>query len=164
MLTIRLSHELYDEALCDLRRPHAHAAERVGFVYGRLVSAREPVILMKRFWPVPDQYYVQDFSVGARIHGDAIRAAMQNVLDTGDGLFHTHLHEWPGNPEFSDVDRRELRRFIPAFQTVGRGQATGLFLLGSDSATADIWLPRQNFPERATRIPVVGFPVRLIGG
>ena len=164
MLTIRLSHELYDEALCDLRRLHTHAAERVGFLYGRLVSAREPIILMKRYWPVPDHYYVQDFSVGARIHGDAIRAAMQSVLNTGDGVFHTHLHERPGRPEFSHVDRRELPRFIPAFQTVGRGQATGLFLFSSDSATADIWLPGQNFPERVTRMSVVGFPLRFMGG
>jgi hypothetical protein len=89
---------------------------------------------------------------------------MQSVLDTGDGVFHTHLHEWHGRPEFSHVDRRELPRFIPAFQTVSRGQATGLFLLSSDSATADAWLPGQNFPERATSISVVGFPLRFIGG
>jgi hypothetical protein len=147
-----------------LRRPHAHAAERVGFLYGRLVSGREALVLMTRYWPVPDDQYICDASVGARISGDAIRAAMQSVLDTADGVFHTHLHEWSGRPEFSVVDRRELSRFIPAFQTVGRCQATGLVLFTPNSAVADVWLPAQSFPERARKITVVGFPIRFLGG
>ena len=68
-------------------RPHPHAAERVAFMYGRLAVMTEPLILITRYVPVPDQQYVIDPYVGARINGDAIRAAMQGCLDTGDGVF-----------------------------------------------------------------------------
>jgi hypothetical protein len=163
-VTIRLTRKLYEEVLSDLRRPHAHAAERVGFLYGRLVAAPEPLILMTRYTPVADERYVHDPDVGARIDGDAIRGALQGVVDSGDGVFHTHLHEWPGRPGFSVVDKSELPKLIPAFQAVGRGQATGLFLLSADSAIADVWLPGAQRPQRAGRIAVVGYPLQFIGG
>jgi hypothetical protein len=163
-ITIRLTQKVYEEVLRDLRRPHAHAAERVGFLYGRVAAGPSPLILMTRYSPVADERYVYYLDVGARIDGDAIRAALQGVLDSGDGVFHTHLHEWPGRPGFSLVDNRELPRLIPAFQAVGRGQATGLFLLSPDSAIADVWLPGAQRPQRAGRIAVVGYPLRFIGG
>jgi hypothetical protein len=163
-VTIRLTRKLYEEVLSDLRRPHAHAAERVGFLYGRIAAAPEPIILMTRYSPVPDERYIHDLDVGARIDGDAIRAAMQGVVDSGDGVFHTHLHEWPGRPGFSVVDNRELPKLIPAFQAVGRRQATGLFLLSPDSAIADVWLPGAQRPQHAGRIVVVGYPLQFIGG
>lgn len=163
-ITIRLTRKLYEELLNDLRRPHAHAAERVGFLYGRLAVAPNPLILMTRYSSVADERYVYDLDVGARIDGDAIRAAMQGVVDTGDGLFHTHLHEWPGRPGFSVVDNRELPKLIPAFQAISRGQATGLFLLSPDSAIADVWLPGTQGPQHAGRIAVVGYPLQFLGG
>jgi hypothetical protein len=153
-ITIHLPRDLYQEVLADLRRPHAHAAERIGFLYGRL-APDEPLVVMTRYVPVPDDQYVVDDTVGARINGDAIRAAMQGVLDTGDGVFHTHLHEWPGTPWFSRTDDAELPRLIPAFRAVGPTQATGLMLLSPDSAIADVWLPGTQGPERATRISIV---------
>jgi hypothetical protein len=164
LINIRMHRSLYDDALADLRRPHAHAAERVGFLFGRLVSAEYPVILMARFWTVPDDLYVRDYSVGARISGDAIRMAMQIGLDSGDGIFHTHLHEWRGRPAFSAVDQCDMPKFIPAFQTVVRKQATGLFLFSADSAIADVWLPDKKAPEQAAKISVVGSPLQFIGG
>jgi hypothetical protein len=163
-LTIRLNRKLYEEVLSDLRRPHAHAAERVCFLYGCLAAAPESLILMTRYSPVADECYIHDLNVGARIDGDAIRAAMQGVVDSGDGVFHTHLHEWPGRPGFSVVDNWELPKLIPAFQAIGHGQATGLFLLSPDSAIADIWLPGSQRPQRAGRIAVVGYPLCFLGG
>jgi hypothetical protein len=155
---------LHEEMLSDLRRPHAHAAERVGFLYGRLAATTRPLILMTRYIPVPDEHYIPDPDVGARINGDAIRAAMQGVLDSGDGVFHTHLHEWPGRPGFSFTDKKELPKLVPAFQAIGRTQASGLFLLSPDSAIADVWLPGAQHPERASRISIVGYPLQIIGG
>ena len=155
-ITIHLPRDLYHGVLADLRRPHAHAAERIGFLYGRLTQGGLPLIVMIRYVPVPDEQYVVDDTVGARINGDAIRAAMQGVLDTGDGVFHTHLHEWPGTPSFSRTDDEEMPKLIPAFRAVGLTQAAGLFLLSPDSAIADVWLPRAPGPERAARISIVG--------
>lgn len=155
-IAIHLPRGLYQEVLADLRRPHAHAAERVGFLYGRLAPAGASLVVMTRYVPVLDEQYVVDDTVGARISGDAIRAAMRGVLDSGDGVFHTHLHEWPGPPTFSRTDDEELPRLIPAFRAVGPTQATGLFLLSPDSAIADVWLPGARVPERAARISIVG--------
>jgi hypothetical protein len=163
-ITIRLTRKLYEDVLSDLRRPHAHAAERVGFLYGRIAAAPDPLILMTQYSPVQDEHYIHDLDVGARINGDAIRAAMQGAVDAGDGVFHTHLHEWPGRPGFSLVDNKELPKLIPAFQAVGRTQATGLFLLSPDSAIADVWLRGEQHPERARRISIVGYPLQFIGG
>jgi hypothetical protein len=155
-VAIQLPRGLYHEILADLRRPHTHAAERVGFLYGRLAPGKLPLVVMTRYVPVPDERYVVDDTVGTRINGDAIRAAMQGVLDTGDGVFHTHLHEWPGTPIFSRTDNKELPKLIPAFRAVGPTQATGLFLLSPDSAIADVWLPGAREAERAARISIVG--------
>jgi len=163
-ITIRLTRKLYDEVLRDLRHPHAHAAERVGFLYGRVAAGAEPLVLMTRFWPVPDERYVPDPYVGARIDGDAIRAAMQVALDCGDGVFHCHIHEWPGRPGFSVTDSKELPKLVPAFRAVSRGQAAGLFLLSPDSAIADVWLPGAQRSERAAQIVVVGQPLQFLGG
>ena len=154
-ITIHLPRGLHHGVLADLRRPHEHAAERIGFLYGRFVSGDQPLVMMTRYVPVPDEQYVVDDTIGARINGDAIRAAMQGVLDTGEGVFHTHLHEWPGTPWFSRTDDEELPRLIPAFRAVGPTQAAGLFLLSPDSAIADVWLPGAQGPERVIRISVV---------
>lgn len=162
-ITIRLTRMLHEEMLTDLRRPHAHAGERVGFLYGRLAATSEPTILMTRYTPVPDEQYIDDPRVGARINGDAIRAAMQGVLDSGDGVFHTHLHEWPGRPGFSRTDAKELPKLVPAFQAVGRSQASGLFLLSPDSAIADVWLPGTQRPLRVLRISIIGCPLQFLG-
>lgn len=155
---------LHEEMLSDLRRPHAHAAERVGFLYGRLAATSGPLIVMTRYKPVPDEQYVDDPHVGARINGDAIRGAMQGVLDSGDGVFHTHLHEWAGRLGFSFTDENELPKLVPAFQAVGRLQASGLFLLSPKSAIADVWLPGTRRPVRAHRIWIVGYPLQILGG
>lgn len=163
-IIIRMTRELYEEVLKDLRRPHAHAAERAGFLYGRLAAGPTSLVLMSRYWSVPDDHYIPDMYVGARINGYAIRAAMQGALDKGDGVFHTHLHERPGRPSFSVTDSNELPKFVPAFRVVSRGQPAGLFLLSSDSAIVDVWLPGAERRERACRITIVGQPLQFLGG
>jgi hypothetical protein len=163
-INIRLTRALYEEVIRDLRRPHAHAAERVGFLYARVTAGPDPLVLTTRYSPVPDERYVNDPYVGARIDGDAIRAAMQLAIDTGDGVFHTHIHEWPGRPGFSVTDNQELPKLVPAFRAVSRGQAAGLFLLSPDSAIAEVWLPGARRAERAHRITVVGQPLLFLGG
>jgi hypothetical protein len=163
-LQMRLPRSLYDVMQADLRRPHAFASERVGFLYGRLANAHSdhPIILMTAYVPLGNDRYVRDLSVGARIDSAAIRSAMQGVIDRGEGVFHTHLHAWPGRPSFGLTDRAELPRLVSSFQTVGRGQAHGLFLLSDNEACADVWLPGQKSPATACRITIVGFPMSLI--
>jgi hypothetical protein len=163
---IRLTHSAYDTMQVDLRRPHPFAGERVGFLYGRLAQAGPGrlLILMTAYVPLGDERYLTDPKVGARIDSAAIRSAMQGVIDRNEGVFHTHLHAWPGRPGFSRTDLAELPRLVSSFQTVGRDHAHGLFLLSDDQGYAQVWLPGQKTPAGASRINIVGFPVSLIEG
>jgi hypothetical protein len=163
---IRLTRSLYDAMQADLRRPHPFAGERVGFLYGRAAQAGAGrlLILMTAYVPLSDERYVEDPRVGARIDSEAIRSAMQGVIDRNEGVFHTHLHAWPGRPGFSRTDLAELPRLVSSFQTVGRSHAHGLFLLSDDQAYAHVWLPDQKTPTGASRINIVGFPMSLIEG
>jgi hypothetical protein len=165
-LHIRLPRSLNDAMQADLRRPHPFAHERVGFLYGRLANAGadRPLILMTGYPPLDDERYLPDPSVGARIDSAAIRSAMQGVLDRGEGVFHAHLHAWPGKPAFSLTDRAELPRLVSSFQTIGRAHAHGLFLFSDDEACAEVWLPGRKTPLQASRINLVGFPMSLIEG
>lgn len=160
---IRLTRRLFSHMQNDLRRPHPFADERVGFAYGRLANAAGawPLILLTRYLCLEDQRYLADMSVGARIDGTAIQAAMQGVLDNDEGCFHVHLHRWPGRPRFSLTDRDELPQIARSLQNVGPAQAHGLFLLSEDSAHADVWMPGRKEPVSA-RINIIGFPMTII--
>jgi len=160
---IRLTRILYDEMQSDLRRQHPFARERVGFAYGRLANAASawPLILLTNYVRLEDERYLADMSVGARIDGEAIMAAMQGVINNDEGCFHVHLHEWPGRPQFGLTDRDELPRVARSLRNVGPTQAHGLFLLSDDSAYADVWMPGRKAPVSA-RINVVGFPMTII--
>lgn len=154
---------LYDTMQSDLRRPHPIAAERVGFAFGRIANASTawPLILLTEYCLVSDDKYLFDMTVGARIDGTAIQAAMQGVIDRDEGAFHVHLHEWPGRPGFSGTDLAELPPIVRSLRTVGPRHAHGLLLLSDDAAYADIWMPGKREPVSA-RITVVGFPMNVI--
>src|SRR5688500_17842551 len=93
-LRCRLLREMYVRSGDDLGRNHPFAYERVGFLSGKLGNrtSSESLILFTGYYPVPDEHYVDDPYSGARINADAIRDAMQRVLDSGEGLFHVHCH------------------------------------------------------------------------
>jgi hypothetical protein len=163
---MRLPRSLYNTMQADLRRPHPFASERAGFLYGRLANAETacPMVLMTDYLPLDDERYLPDPTVGARIDSTAIRSAMQGVIGRGEGVFHTHLHAWPGRPAFGVTDLAELPRLVTSFQTVGRGRAHGLFLLSDNEAYADVWLPGQRTPTHVSRVNIVGFSMSLIEG
>ncbi|MBL8799390.1 MAG: hypothetical protein JNM56_36240 [Planctomycetia bacterium] len=163
---LRLTRQLYDQVRRDLLRPHPFAAERVGFLFARLgnVGTAAPLVCFTAYRPLADERYIDDPHSGARIDSQAIRAAMQQVIDRGEGAFHMHMHAWPGKPHFSPMDRNELPRLIPSFQAVGPGCAHGLLLLSHDACAAEVWLPGSKRSVEAARISVVGFPMQLIPG
>src|SRR6267143_3197136 len=79
-LIIKLTRELDTIIRTDLDRPHEFSAERVGFVSSAHTEINRDtfLIILKTYHPVADDNYVRDNSVGARINGNAIRAAMQH--------------------------------------------------------------------------------------
>lgn len=163
---IRLTRTLYERVRADLHRPHRFAAERVGFLFAKFGNAgtAEPIVLFTDYAPLADDRYIDDPRSGARIDSQAIRVAMQAVLDRKEGVFHVHMHGFSGRPGFSRMDREELPRLIPGFRAVGPTLPHGLFLMNEDECLGEVWLPGRNSPVEAARVSVVGYPVHLSDG
>ncbi len=161
---IRIPQQLHDEAMSDLIRPHPFAAERIGFfsvTTGRL-SSNMLVLHVGKYHPIPDQDYVDDQGVGARIGGDAIRGALQRILDTGAGQLHVHLHDHRGQPGPSWTDSRELPPLVKSMSVVDASCANGFLILSRDKAWAQIIAPNGSGLEVVNKITVVGFPVSFL--
>lgn len=159
---VRLRRCLFEAMLADLHRPHAVAAERVGFLYGPLavLSGELTLVLPTRYAPVPDEEYLDDSSVGARIDTSAMRRAMQHTLSTGACCFHVHQHDHDGVPHPSGIDRRTIERFAPSLQVVAASARHGGLVLSETAATAIVWSPTAQRLEHA-RVSIVGTPLWL---
>ncbi len=161
---VRIPAAVYEAARADLARPHAFAAERVGFFSAALgfPEERRAYVLLTRYVPIPDEQYVHDPGAGARIGTVAIREAIQRVLDEGSGQFHVHMHEHYGQPRPSFMDSRETPRLIESLAAAGPGSAHGAIILSRDSAWARVWAPGVERPVIASRITAVGSPLRFL--
>lgn len=124
----------------DLERPHAFAAERVGFISAGLVERGDGVaVLAQSYRPVADHEYLPDPRVGAMMSAEAIRKALQWALQDRVALFHVHSHLGSGIPGFSGIDVREHDRFVPNFFGVAASRAHGAIVLSRDAAYGRIW-------------------------
>lgn len=161
---IKMTGALHAEIMRDLKRPHPFAAERVGFVFGRVGTLVDQgrLILLTRYHSIPDEQYVEDDAVGARIGSDALTWAMQAVYHgrpVREGIFHIHLHGHGGEPGMSRTDRREIPTLMPGFQAVGRDAAHGIIILSSDHGSCWVWTPGRAEPIPAECLSVIGSPV-----
>jgi hypothetical protein len=161
---IKLTGRLYDHIVEDLERPHPFAEERVGFVFGRMTSLSDKahLILLTRYHSIPDNQYIEDQTVGARIGKEALVWAMQAVYygrATREGIFHIHIHPHKGDPNMSRVDFHDLPKLIPGFQSVGSEAAHGIIILSLNHGTGWVWLPESRKPVLADTIGVIGFPL-----
>lgn len=166
MVEIRMTGSLYDQIRRDLARPHPFAAERIGFVFGRTGSLANAgkIILLTRYHSIPDGQYMEDETVGARIGSDALTWAMQAVYHgrpAREGIFHIHLHPPGIEPQMSRVDRREIPKLMPGFQSVGREAAHGMIILSTDHGAGWVWLPGRKESVRANAISVIGKPLGI---
>jgi hypothetical protein len=165
-IEIKLNDALYNGIMRDLARPHPFAAERVGFVFGRMgsLAGQGLAILLTRYHSIIDSQYVDDPSVGARIGREAITWAMQAVYHgrpTREGIFHIHVHDWRGEPRMSRVDSSELTKLMPGFQSVGREAAHGIIILSSNHGSGWVWLPTCKEPRHTDCISVIGAPLKV---
>ena len=163
---IKITSKLYRKIHHDLERPHQHALERVGFLSSRTgkISDDTLLILFTDYHAVPDENYIFDPTVGARIDADSIRTVMQRILDISqEGAFHVHMHPyWPAmRLEFSKTDDDSQNRMIHSFQSIGPDRPHGTFLFDGKRAIADIWLPNQKSPIRASKISIIGYPTQI---
>ncbi|MEY2878093.1 MAG: hypothetical protein RLZZ15_473 [Verrucomicrobiota bacterium] len=161
---LRIPHPLYAAAVADLIRPHPLAAERVGFfsiALGKLATDHV-LLLVNGYTSVPDGQYLDDQWVGARLGSEAIRAALQRVLDTGFGQLHVHLHDHDGIPYPSGTDARAMPPLIKSLAVAGPNCAHGAIVLSRDRAWAQVAAPGSPRLLGASAITVVGFPLRFL--
>ena len=166
MIVLRIPRRIELEMRESLMRPHEFAAERVGFVFTKLSRSKSGrwFILVCGFESVPDDDYINDPNVGARINSAAIRRAMQRVLTTGEGALHVHVHEHNGPPGPSYTDQQELRPVMQSIRNASPDAVHGLLILSRDAAWAEVLVPGTLSFQAIKKITVVGFPMGLLRG
>ena len=159
---LRMTQSLRQDILADLARPHPYAAERMGFVFSRTfaLSGGIQVALGYGYQSVPDDEYLRDPTVGARVGTLTTRRMLQHALTEHEGIWQVHQHGHRGAPVFSPTDV-EWVQFLQAFHAVASDQIHGLLLLSNDAASTVAYDPVVG--TEACRHAFVGYPA-LLGG
>lgn len=166
MIKIKLTVSLHAEIIRDLTRPHSFASERVGFVSGRTgtLEGNDWLILLTGYHSIPDEQYVKDLSVGARIDSNAITWAMQAAYygrPAKEGIFHIHLHRHRSETGMSGTDLREIPKIISGFQSVSPEASHGIIILSIDHGSGWVWLSGREEALHAASIAVIGAPIKV---
>jgi hypothetical protein len=140
--SVKLPTALRATVLADLRRPHAVAYERVGFLLARAgtLPGDGVVLVAYDYLPIEDEAYLPDEDIGARVSADGFRPARQAALRQALSIIHVHLHEHLGRPGFGGVDARETRAFMPDFLKVRGDQPHAALIFSADEAVGRIWI------------------------
>ena len=159
-VTFKLTRRLWKAILADLRRPHAFARERVGWLRCRVGDAPDGglILLAHDYHPVADGDYVRDESVGAMMGSTAIRKAMQLAVNQDVSIFHVHLHDHDGSTGFSNTDQRETAKFVPDFWHVRPDRPHGAVIFSNDHAVGRCWYPGGAVVE-ISEFVIVGAPL-----
>lgn len=162
-INLKVSRPMIEQIREDLLRPHPFAFERVGFLFVKPGTAERDSLLLlsSNYMPVPDDQYINDPDVGAKINSAAIRTAMQTVMDTGAGAIHIHTHPHSGNPEFSKVDKLNNKRLIPSFRNANPNLPHGAIVMSDNMINGLIWLPKGE-SIRISKISVIGHHCEFI--
>ncbi|HYX10009.1 MAG TPA: hypothetical protein VE912_25000 [Bacteroidales bacterium] len=160
---IKIPRTIYNTAKSDLSRNHPYALERVGFLFGKVgkINSVSKLILINDYFPIDDTDYIEDDQVGAKINSEAIHKVMQKILDTNSGALHTHLHNFPGVPSLSKVDKQSIPPLVRSFQHIVPSQIHGIFLFHSNHHKSWIIPPGANNIKLANKITVVGYPLSI---
>ena len=165
-MEIRLSGQLYNQVVADLIRPHPFAAERVGFLIGRIgsTSGNPAAVLLTQYRTIPNDHYLDDPKVGARIGPKALATAMQLAHSgriSGEGIIHVHLHGHRGETSMSKTDQREIPGLLPGFRAVNPSAPHGIIILSLDHGSGWIWSPKATGIAQVELISVIGAPVKV---
>lgn len=162
-ILFRIPQGLLRQIHADLDRPHAFAAERVGFISCRQSLLSDGMaILAQGYHSVSDLDYVDNPKFGAMISGAAFRKMLSLAYKEPVNIFHVHRHECLGKPGFSRADLAESQKFIPDFWKVRPGISHGIIVLSHDSAQGLWWDPEDRRPKPINEIQVIGMPLQWI--
>jgi hypothetical protein len=159
-VTFKITRRLFRAVQVDLLRPHAFAAERVGWLRCRVGNDVQggAIVVAHDYYPVDDQDYVDDPRVGAMMGSVAIRKALQIALNENVSMFHVHMHDHSGRPGFSGTDARESAKFVPDFWHVRPAMPHGALVFSRDAVYGRCWYPGGNIVEIGQTI-IVGAPL-----
>ncbi len=160
-ILIRIPSSLLSQIKKDLNKPHAFAFERIGFISSthKLLKNGNIIICMFAYRHIPDDQYIDDQEVGARINSNAIRESLQGILDTKNGCFHAHCHQSSIKPEFSTIDLEDNPEIIKSFSYADGSQVHGMILFGKEKINALVKLPGESTLRKVDKIVVVGSPL-----
>lgn len=159
---LKLTRRLFSDIHADLRRPHRCAVERMGFLRAAFADGGDHILILpSEYRPVADEDYVRNPAAGASIGREGIRKALEWADTWHGGVFHVHAHGGCGVPGFSRMDIASNDRLIPTFFNVAPARPHGAIVLSDDAATAAIWMAKQEAPQLATKVSIVGAPIVL---
>lgn len=160
---VRIPSDLLARVRANLARPHAHAAERVGFICCRVGPISSGVVVLAHdFRSVDDEDYVENSRFGALMGPGAIRKALEYAYNNETSMLHVHVHAHAGRPRFSRIDLSEYPKFIPDFWNVQPGLPHGALVLSQDSAAGLVWFPQSRTPHAVDEIWEIGPAVRRL--
>ncbi len=160
---IRIPAELYKKMIEDLNRPHPFAAERVGFLAASFLQSdsNSTIITITGYHTVPDEDYIDDKEVGASINTNAIRREMQEVIRTGHGCLHVHLHNHAGKPYPSITDKKSLPDVSRSFLNANPAVPCGYLILSEDNFYCALYDFEKTQPAFADQFTIVGYPSEI---
>lgn len=159
MMQLRMTQAVHKEMRSDLRRSHPFAYERVGYIFVRPVGGT--VLVATGYEPVPDEFYIKDKTIGARIDHRGIALAMKRADMNKEGILHAHIHIGRGFPRFSRDDIADHPNFLRSFRNADPKMPHGFLLLSNDKMMARVWAPGNESYIDIFRYTIVGLPLSL---
>lgn len=155
----KIPRRLLFAALEDLERPHSFAGERLGFFsFRQSLDAAEPLLHCFEYHSIPDDQYVEDYSVGGRIGGEAIRAAMNRAYNTGAGQLWVHTHGRNGMPGVSPTDRESGPKVVQSCANAEPKALHGWGVISEHGICGQVRSPDGAF-HPLLRLAVIGWPM-----
>ncbi len=91
---------------------------------------------------------------------EALRKALEIALLNPVGMFHVHMHLFPGRLWFSRIDLREQLQFVPDFFKVRPNMPHGALVLSPQTAAGRAWLAVSRI-ERIAEFNTMGSRVQV---
>ncbi len=157
MMQLRMTQSIHKKMRSDLCRSHPFAYERVGYMFVK--PAGNTVLVATGYEIIPDEFYIKDKTVGARIDHRAIALAMKRADKNGEGILHVHIHNISGYPLFSRDDVANHSNFLRSFQNASPQMPHGFLLLSDNKMMLRVWLPGKEISLDVFRYTIEGLPL-----
>ncbi len=162
-IIFKISSTLLGAVKTDLRRSHAFAYERIGFLACKSSYSENDVLTIYAFdyVTVPDDYYIPDNTVGVRFGKEAIQQALVLAFNEGDqnvSVFHVHEHLGNDIPWFSYTDIQSAETFVPDIFNAAPKMPHGTLVLNESHGAGLVWLGKTIKPQPVDTVISVGVP------